>query len=355
MFEHLDDPAPFWPDAELRSAAVKTGRRLRLRRRVAAVTAGLTLTVIPVGVAGALYVERRDNAIDRVDIATPTGEDGSLNILLVGVDHRPEGFDDSDLQGSRADTMALVRINTDGTVGVLGIPRDLRDPASGQRINGFADDPQALVDTIHKTLGVPIDHFVEIDLAGFIDMVDAVGGLDIAVDVPLRDDHSGLDLQPSPCTTLDGETALALVRARHVEGDDGNDFSRIARGHAVLTAGLAAVADGGNDLLTVDRLSRVLADHALLDDDLSLGRLTEIGRMVAAAGPAGLLPTTLPVAELNDPANGAMMLVLTPEAAPVLQQFGAPDTTIAPTEGAGPPVQAPRADSVGLHPCAGDG
>jgi LCP family protein required for cell wall assembly len=333
MFEHLDDPQPFHADDDFRRGVFRRGERLRLRRRIAAVATGLAVTVVGVGAAGALYVDRRDAAIDRVEVESPSSVDGATNILLVGTDARPADGSPADatVTGSRSDTMVIVRLQADGSVGVLPIPRDLQDPTTGQRVNGAHNDgAQALVDTIVSVTGLPVDHYVELDFAGLVALVDELGGVRLAVDRSFVDTSSGLLLDPSPCATLDGETALALARARHVEGDDSGDFGRMARGQAALTALIAELSDAEGDPRTVDRLTRVLADHAAVDDGLTLRRMADLAHGLAAAGPERVVATSLPVVEVQTD-EGASVLALAPEAAPVLQAYGAPDDFVVPT------------------------
>jgi LCP family protein required for cell wall assembly len=359
MFEHLDDPQPFHADDDFRRGVFQRGQRLRWRRRAAAITTGLAVTVASLGTAGALYVDRRDAAIDRVVVEAPTSVDGAVNILLVGTDSRPAdgSLADATVTGARSDTMVIVRLQADGSVGVLPIPRDLQDPATGNRVNGAYDDgPQALIDTIVSVTGLPIDHYVELDFAGFVGLVDELGGVKLAVARSFVDPDSGLVLDPSPCATLDGETALALARARHVDGDDSGDFGRMARGQAALTALIAELADADGDPGTIDRLTRVLADHAAVDDGLTLGRMAELAHALAAAGPDRVAATTLPVVSFQTD-EGAFLLALAPEAAPVLQAYGAPADFVVPAPpssgsgvGGGGVVEPPAGDA-GIGPC----
>jgi LCP family protein required for cell wall assembly len=342
MFEHLDDPVPFRPDYDLRQAVVARGRRRRLARRATALATGMALMVVTVGAAGALYVTRRDAAIDRVDVATEESLDGATNVLVVGTDAR------AGLEGSRADAMVVVRVEPGGSVRALSIPRDLVDPATGERLAGVsASGPQALLDSVAGITGIPIDHFVEVDFDGFVAVVDELGGLELAVDAPLRDEITGLDLPASSCTTLDGETALALLRSRHIEGDVG-DLSRIARTQAVLVAAVAGLVEAGPDPMELDRLSRVVAEHVTVDSELDLDRMVELGR--AVAGSDSVVSNTLPVVE--DSASMGRLLRLSPDAGPVLEQFGAPGMPPGgASEAAGDGLPVPTDFPAPIRPC----
>lgn len=347
MFDHLDDPHPFHPSAGLRRDAIARGRRLRLWRRLAAGTAAATVCVAGLGLGGFLYVERRDEAIDRVDVIdqpSPPAQ-GPLNILLVGVD--VESSEEG--EPGRTDTILIVRLREDGRIGLLSLPRDLRIPGSERRLNSVypAEGPQGLVDTVTATTGVPIDHYMELDFEGFQEVVDAVGGVELAVDQPLRDENSGLLVAPSECTTLDSHQALALVRARNLDGDPTADLGRMAR-LQVLAAAVLAELDDLDDPMGIDRLSRILADHATVDDGLSLTRMVQIGRRVAAAGPESLVPSYVPIVEADDGAT----LHLAPEAAAVFADFGAVTVPpIAPPPVPGPVTAEPVQAVVPIRPC----
>ncbi len=216
------------------------------------------------GYAGLVYWELRQvnsNAVDIVNgpeqgFAPATPGAGSLdvsgveetvgrtNILLVGSDSR-DGLTPEQLAaiGTEAtgtdltDTIILLQIDpaTD-TAAMLSFPRDLvveRCDGSRGRINQafFIGEQQAeglgpkcLVDTIEAESGIAIDHYARVDFAGFVQAVDALGGVTFYIEEPLQDRFSGLDI-PSGCVPFDGVTAIQFVRARRID----SDFGRIAR------------------------------------------------------------------------------------------------------------------------------
>jgi LCP family protein required for cell wall assembly len=349
MFDHLDDPAAFQPTPGFRDAVVTRGRRLRLRRRLGRVAAATAVTLAAVTAAGAAYVDRRDDAIDRVDIGTTPSLDGAVNVLLVGTDERAPADD------ARADTMVVVRVAEDGAVSLLTIPRDLVVPGTGDRLSDAVTEggPQGLVDAVTSLTGMPVDHYVQVGLDGFAGLVDDLGGVTITVDRPLQDRSTGLNLAPGACQRLDGETTLALVRSRHVS--PGSDLDRMARGQVVLRAALAELADVGPDPVALDRLARTLADHAVLDSGLSLPRLVELASAVGD-GPGLADATVVPIAVGEE---NPYLLVLAEGAADTFEAFGAPATTTTTVAGQSirPPPQPlppPRAEDVGIRPCDRD-
>jgi LCP family protein required for cell wall assembly len=322
MFDHLDDPAGFVPDDDFRQGVYRKGRRIRRAHRAAVVAGGLAATVAVVGLAGNLYVDRRDSAIDRVEVEAPPSVDGAVNILLIGTDAGTVGRED--VEGVRADTMVVVRLDPDGSVGLLSLPRDLWT-ADGQRLNSYREEsPQALITAVTETTGVPVDHYIEIDMDGLVALVDEAGGLPLTINEPLVDDLSGLHLEPEHCAHLDGETALALLRARHV--DDLSEISRMGRGRAVLSAALFELSRASGDVERIDRVTRILADHAALDDGLTLDRLADVaGELALRYQETGTVDSPdLPLVDVVAGESAATYLGLTPASLGVLQQFGTP-------------------------------
>ena len=285
-----------------------------------------------------------------VEGCVATSTDGAVNILLLG--------DDADLattlgtQGYRVDAASIIRLDEHGAH-LLSVPRDLADPVTGQRLSesagggevgddGFVDRAAALesgIAAIRARLGdVPVDHVVRLGFAGFVDLVDALGGVPIRVQRPIVDAPTGTNLQPSAdCQLLDGVTTLGLTRARHVAGDPTSDFGRTARQRLLLQSVLTQA-----DVSDVDALSRVLADHATVSGGLDLATMVELGRRLA--GTTSIDAPTLPVIAAQRP-DGAVVLELAAGAADVLRDFGAD----APLEG----TVAPAGEGiVGVDPAA---
>lgn len=171
-----------------------------------------------------------------------------LTIVLLGTDTRPSEIE----VYSRTDSIMLMSLDpTTNKVGVLGIPRDLwvNIPGYGyQRINLAytlgeswlpGSGPQLLEDTIRATFGMPVDHFVLLDFATFVNVIDLIGGIDVMVDEAIYDptypDASyGYDpfYLDAGLQHLDGATALKYSRSRH----NSDDRVRIKRQQQVMLA-----------------------------------------------------------------------------------------------------------------------
>ncbi|MFA6849241.1 MAG: LCP family protein [Selenomonadaceae bacterium] len=148
------------------------------------------------------------------------------SIMIMGIDQR-----DDDV--GRSDTLMIATIDPKkDQASLLSIPRDTRVKVKGygfDKINAaYAYGGHKLTqDTVEKFLGVPMNHYVIINIQAFQRVIDAIGGIDINVEKRMYysdpwDDDGGLviDLQKGE-QHMDGKTAITYVRYRDEEGDIG--------------------------------------------------------------------------------------------------------------------------------------
>ena len=182
--------------------------------------------------------------------------------------------------------------------GVSGPELDRRSRDAGRR---------ALVATVERFTRLPVDHYAEINLAGFVEMTDAIGGVPVCLKRPEREVRSGVDLPAGP-QTLGGADALAFVRQRR--GLEDGDLDRIARQQAFL-AGLASrmLSTGTvSDPRAVRRLIDAVTRHVVLDRGWDLDRLiAQFGRMSGGDIRFVTIPTGTPA--LETPADGIAVQV----------------------------------------------
>jgi len=240
--------------------------------------------------------------VDR-ELAPETNfDDHPRNVLILGSDTRaglsPEeqaAFGTTeDVDGQRSDTIILVHIDPRREKAVvIHLPRDLRVDIPGHgtdKINAAYEygGPELVVRTVKEYTGLPIHNYVEVNLAGFQDIVDALGGVRICVDRPMHDDLAGLHLPRAGCYTLEGDRALAFVRARHIEDDIVPDFSRIARQQQFMRAMMNRLLSV-RALLDSEVIGRAL-DNVRTDERLDAGDLLYLGqklRELAQEDPSG--------------------------------------------------------------------
>jgi LCP family protein required for cell wall assembly len=148
---------------------------------------------------------------------------GSDTRAFVSSDEERESFGDATTQsGQRSDTMMIAHVDPKTHTGMLvSFPRDLwvNIPGKGpSKLNAaFNDGPQKVIETLNSNFDIPIHHYLELDFAGFENLVNAVGGVPIRFPTPARDEHTGLEIQLPGCYTMDGKDALAYVRSRYYE------------------------------------------------------------------------------------------------------------------------------------------
>jgi LCP family protein required for cell wall assembly len=167
--------------------------------------------------------------VSRVN-ADPQGgrpaEQPGTTYLVVGSDAR-EG-----LAGRRTDTIMLLHTGSGPNL-LMSIPRDsiVEVPGHGQtKINAaFAfGGPRLLVQTLEGETGIRIDDYVEVGFRGFVDLVDAVGGVRICPESPMNDPLAELDI-PAGCQEADGATALGYARSRKTQSLGDIDRARHQR------------------------------------------------------------------------------------------------------------------------------
>ncbi len=300
------------------------------------------IAALAVAVPGMVWIRHTLGSVHRVDLAGALSA-GSENFLLVGSDSRagadPNDPDfgsmgnEVDVGGKRSDTIMLMRF-VGGRAQLLSLPRDLYVKVAGSkrksRINGaYAQGPDVLVRTVQESLSIPVHHYVEIDFQGFKRLVDALGGVSVWFDTPVRDANTGLAIASAGCHRLDGVQALQYSRSRHLQYFDGTrwrddgtaDLGRISRQQDFVRRSLIeAVEQASANPLTVGALVDAAVDNLSVDDALDDAGLVKLGRHLASA--TGGFDT------FTFPANGRVIggaSVLVPDlaaAAPLIARFG---------------------------------
>lgn len=297
--------------------------------------------------AGALWGWWSFQRIDRIALELTRREPTEpQNFLVVGSDSR-DSIDEnhpgaggmlgpSAPAGQRADSIMVARVDPDSDrVDLLSVPRDLWVPIAGtdeeQRINtAYAQSAQAVVDTVQNELGIPIHHFVEVDFAGFSDLVDSLGGVPMYFDSPVRDTMSGLFVDEPGCRVLNGYEGLAFARARSLQWNDGSrwhsdptgDLGRMIRQQLLTRAALArAQSLGIGDLGRLRSLVDAGVGSVRLDDTIGTGDLLDLGSKLSDLDPQRMQTHSLPVTPHRTPGGAEVVLLDELAAEPVLEIF----------------------------------
>jgi LCP family protein required for cell wall assembly len=267
----------------------------RVTRVIATVTAALVVLV-----TGVAWGKVRSFEDGIYHVFAPSlghgGDDGAIDILLVGMDSRADAHGNplspqelatlraGDEVASNTDTIILVRIPDNGkSATAISIPRDTYVSAPGlgkTKINGvygqtkeekrvslvesgIAPDEaeregteagrEALIKTVADLTGVTVDHYAEIGLLGFSLITDALGGVNVCLKEPVFEPLSGADFPAGP-QKLNGPQALSFVRQRH-ELPRG-DLDRVVRQQVVMSS-LAHQVISGKTLSSPSTMNRL--------------------------------------------------------------------------------------------------
>ncbi len=334
----------------MRRAGRQRGRRTTRQRLLLAFNCVVVVALLSTA-AGLGYVYSKYSRLPRVQLGSVLTEASSnnepRNILLVGVDsaanlapNDPARAGRGNVGGLRSDTMMILHLDPGTTrASLLSIPRDLWVPlASGgtQRINSAIQSggPGELIDTIEQYLGIPINHYIQVDFAGFQELVDVIDGVEVYFAKPARDSRSGLDIEQAGCVTLDGQQALSYVRSRHYQiyqdgrwrSDGSADLGRISRQQDFIVRALRRAVDHGvRNPVTLDRLVNAGLDTVTVDDLLTADDIVDLARAFRGFDPGSLDLYSLPV--VSGSAGGASILRLVDEKAqPTLDLFRGTDT-----------------------------
>ncbi|PVE07512.1 LCP family protein [Streptomyces scopuliridis] len=270
------------------------------RRRIKVGALALVVVILGVSIGTYFWADgklKREVDLSKV-IERPASGDGT-NYLIVGSDSR-EGMSAEEKKklhtgsadGKRTDSMMILHDGSNGPT-LISLPRDsnvtipsFRGSESGKmfpntgrqtKLNAaYAEDgPELLVRTVEFNTGLHIDHYVEIGFAGFANIVDAIGGVELDIPKAFKDKKSGADFQAGK-QTLDGEQALAFVRTRYAFAN--SDLDRTKNQQKFLAALASQTATPGtilNPFAFYPTMSAGL-DTVIVDKDMSLWSLGQM-------------------------------------------------------------------------------
>lgn len=305
--------------------------------RVIAVAAALAV-VVGTGVAWG-KIRSFESGINHISSMAlgEGGEDGAIDILLVGLDSRTDAHGNplseeelatlraGDDESTNTDTIILIRIPNNGkSATAISIPRDSYVQTPGgikMKINGVYGsayfekktelveqkgiDPaqaepeateagrEALIKTVANLTGVTVDHYAEIGLLGFALITDALGGVNVCLKDAVYEPLSGADF-PAGWQKLNGPQALSFVRQRH--DLPRGDLDRVTRQQAVM-ASLAHEVISSKTLSspsTLNRLEDAVQRSVVLSEGWDIMEFAEQLQKLAAGSVAF---ATIPILE----------------------------------------------------------
>jgi LCP family protein required for cell wall assembly len=243
---------------------------------------------------------------------------GSTNRCNLTVQNAEWGFCSQGVTGVNSDIIFIVHIvPKTQTVSLLSIPRDTFVPNARAGNEAFKIDaalyegPTQLVNAVEEDFGIPIQHYAEVGFDGFVNIVNAVGGIKMDFPMPVYDSESYLNIQTPGCKLLNGDEALQVVRARHLQYKPPNittsdvnywpqeaesDIARIARTHEFLRVLASTVAtEGLSNPVTDQKLIDAIAPQVQVDSGLSTSLMIGILQDLHAVNINNVPQYTLPI------------------------------------------------------------
>ena len=295
--------------------------RWSTRKKIGYTALGLVVVLLVVSVSTYFWADskvRREVDLSKVEDRPADGK--GTNYLIVGSDSR-EGLTKADEKalhtgsdtGQRTDSMMILHTGSNGTT-MMSLPRDSyvtipaftgkesgkRYAASTHKLNRAYSDGGAelLTRTVEYNTGLHIDHYAEIGFSGFVNLVNALGGVNMCLTQPLKDKASGADFKAG-CQKLNGKQSLAYVRQRHQLADQ--DLGRMRNQQKFLST-LAHQAASPTTVLNPFKLYPVIGsglDTLIVDKKMSLLDLTHMfWAMKGVTGGSGK-SITVPIANAN--------------------------------------------------------
>jgi LCP family protein required for cell wall assembly len=271
------------------------------RRRIKWTALTLVTLLIVVSIGTYFWADSKLNRdVDLSKVIDRPEAGAGTNYLIVGSDSR-EGLSDEEkkklrtgsAEGKRTDSMMILHTGDNGPT-LISLPRDSdveiptfvgsesgkTFPGTGRHVKlnaAYAEDgPELLVRTVEFNTGLHIDHYVEIGFAGFANIVDSVGGVEIEIPKGgMKDTKSGANFEAGP-QTLNGEQALAFVRTRYALA--GSDLDRTKNQQKFLAA-LANQTATPSTVLNPFKLYPTMGaglDTLVVDKDMSLFDLADM-------------------------------------------------------------------------------
>lgn len=323
----------------------RNGRtRWSISRKVfVGLSAVVVLALLLVG-GSYVFLQRSIDGLNKLHISDEVAvQSGApFTVLVIGSDSRvgensQQFGSTAQVAGQRSDVVQLWRVTpSKKEVQVVSIPRDTVVSMLGadvtqygdyNRVNSsFGSGASQLVRTITANFGIPINHVVEIDFAGFQDAVTAVGGVYLDFNYPAKDAYSDLNITTPGCQLLGGSQALAVARSRHYEYyenggwqyDGTSDYGRIQRQDAFLRALIAALKSKETNPIALAHFAGSLHEGLQIDDGFSANELIGLAEAYHAFNGNDLSAQTLPTEVSGAFPNLGDVLV---EDQPVAQQM----------------------------------
>ena len=309
--------------------------------RAIRIITSLSLGVVILASLSWLGLGQVSGQISRIDVFgkladRPEKTSRALNYLVVGSDSR-EGLSKEEIRalrvgstavaaGGRSDTMFLIHISKSRDAAfIVSLPRDtlVQVPAHKSQ-DGTTDIPERpgklnaafafggaplLIQTIETKTNLKIDHYVEVNFAGFTRVVDALGGIEVCSSVAIDDPKSHLVLSAGT-HTLDGIEALKYVRTRDYDGR--GDIGRMERQQKFVSSVLRKATSSGVLLnpIKLANFYNATISTVKMDSGVNKNDLLALAKQMRNLSSGNVRTLTVPISNPNgrDPNVGSVVI-----------------------------------------------
>lgn len=285
-------------------------RRLRRKHPVRRTFVLLLLAWVLFMAGTPAYAFFRGTVVETSPAGDRPADQPGRTILLVGSDARDDMTPEErsrlgtgSTEGRRTDTMLLLYVPPTGNSALVSLPRDSLVDVPGHGKNKLNSayalgGAPLLLQTIEQDTGVRVDGYMEIGFVGLVEVVDAVGGIEVCPEFALDDEDAHINL-PAGCQKLDGVTALGYVRAR--KSDPRGDLGRIDRQREVIAKVMKKAASPLSILnpVTYWRLNMAAAKSVARGEETGVTALFDIGSGLFQTATGAGLSLTVPVADAD--------------------------------------------------------
>ena len=313
------------PELSARAAGRAAGTSRPRRNWLSVLATVVSAAVFVVSLGGWVMVTHYADKLGHIPGLNLAASDatGPLNILVVGSDSRI-GLSKSQQKklhtgtvamasGHRSDTMMLVHVSGDRkSATVVSLPRDsyvtipaytdaqgTKHPAQKNKLNAafaFGGAP-LLIKTVEQATGVTIDHYVEVGFDGVVNIVNAVGGVDVCLPNAVDDPKSGLKL-PAGRSHVYGDMGLAFVRARYI--DPRADLGRMDRQQQFLGSMFKEITSAQTLLnpLKLNAFLNAVLTSVHTDNGLDRDQILALANSMRTLTPHSLRFLTVPLSDV---------------------------------------------------------
>jgi len=315
--------------ASNRESYVNNNKKKRKRKKL------LTFILVPllviaasgIGYGAFLYtkaksvVEDSYQPIDRESSLRDAAVDpdiDDISILFIGVDDSEKRSSSSGTTRSRSDALMLATLNEEEkSVKLLSIPRDsyvyIPERGYNDKITHahYFGGVSSTIETVENLLDVPVDYYAKMNFDAFMDVVEALGGIEVDVPVTFTEQNSkdqkgdnAIHLEKG-LQTLNGEEALALARTRKID----NDIERGKRQQLIMKA-IMDKAVSAQAITKYSKLMEAVGDN--MTTDLSFSNIQSL--LAYATAENGLQVESLTLTGSDGNVDGSYVYQLDPTA-----------------------------------------